>query len=125
MTDLKFNILKILYESNSRRELNRYEIMHSVSDDPNLIKKALEELESTRFIKNLTCSEVFKLTPEGAIIFEQIKEEREKEAKKESQQRFDNKISVVSLLIPLVTFIIGLIVEHYSHPVSLILLLFS
>lgn len=36
----------------------------------------------------------------------------EQQAKNERQQRFDNKISVLSVLIPLITFIIGVLIEH-------------
>ena len=37
----------------------------------------------------------------------------EQQAKNERQQRFDNKISVLSVLIPLITFIIGVLIEHW------------
>lgn len=46
---------------------------------------------------------------------EQAKKEAEQEAKNERQQRFENKISVLNLLVPLITFVIGLFVEHFAH----------
>lgn len=33
---------------------------------------------------------------------------------KKRQQRFDNKIAIASVLIPLITFILGLFVEHWA-----------
>ena len=37
------------------------------------------------------------------------------------QQRFQNKVSVASVLVPFITFILGLVVEHYSGLISLLL----
>lgn len=49
---------------------------------------------------------------------------RQQEAKAERQQRFDNKVSVASVLVPLITFILGLIIEHYAGIVGLLLSMF-
>lgn len=46
---------------------------------------------------------------------EQAQKEAEQEAKDERQQRFENKISILNLLVPLITFVIGLFVEHFAH----------
>lgn len=35
------------------------------------------------------------------------------QAKHERQQRFDNKISVLSVLVPLITFLVGILLEHW------------
>ena len=125
MTDLKFNILKLLYNTHTQRNLSLVYIIDSLPDDKVLIYNALKELQSRGIIENLPCSNFFKLTLSGAEVFEQIQEERTKESKQESQQRFDNKISVASLLIPFVTFILGLLVDHYTNIVSFIISLFK
>lgn len=125
MTDLKFNILKLLYNTHTQRNLSLGDIIDSLPDDKVLIYNALKELQSRGIIENLPCSNFFKLTLSGAEVFEQIQEERTKESKQESQQRFDNKISVASLLIPFVTFILGLLVDHYTNIVSFIISLFK
>lgn len=125
MTDLKFNILKLLYNTHPQRNLSLGDIIDSLPDDKVLIYNALKELQSREIIENLPCSNFFKLTLSGAEVFEQIQEERTKESKQESQQRFDNKISVASLLIPFVTFILGLLVDHYTNIVSFVISLFK
>lgn len=35
-------------------------------------------------------------------------------AKQEKQQRFENKIAVANLLVPFVTFILGILTEHFG-----------
>lgn len=41
-----------------------------------------------------------------------------KEAEYKGQQRFQNKISVAQVLVPLITFVFGLFVEHFSGVVG-------
>lgn len=127
MTDLKFDILKLLYNSYPLRERKFGEIIESVSADPTLIKNALKELQSPShmLVENLTCSDVYKLTALGAEVYEQLQEEREQASKTERQQSFDNKIAVASLLVPFITFVLGLLVDHYTDLVSFLLSLFK
>lgn len=62
---------------------------------------------------------------------QQLKESKEAlkmardEAKQEKQQRFENKIAIANLLIPLITFILGLVAEHYSGMLEFFLKLFD
>lgn len=49
----------------------------------------------------------------------------EQQAKNERQQRFDNKISILSVLIPLITFIIGVLIEHWVGLIDSFLSLFQ
>ena len=127
MTDLKFDILKLLYNSYPLRERKFGEIIESVSADPTLIINALKELQSPShmLVENLTCSDVYKLTALGAEVYEQLQEEREQASKTERQQSFDNKIAVASLLVPFITFVLGLLVDHYTDLVSFLLSLFK
>ena len=124
MTDLKFTILKLLYNSYPLREQAFGEILKSIPANPILVKNSLNELKSKGIIKLMPGSNIFKLTTSGAELFEQIQEERHKASKHECQQRFDNKISVASALVPFVTFILGLLVDHYTSLTSFILSVF-
>ena len=125
MTDLKFQILKLLYETYPLRELSRMDIIHSINENPIHTHNALKELKSKEYIKQLTCSDVFKLTESGADVFEQIQEEREQASKHEKQQSFDNKISIASILIPFITFILGIVFEHYTDFIALLISVFK
>lgn len=64
---------------------------------------------------------LLKITPAGTDALQEFKEERRKQAQDEKQQRFENQVSVANLLIPLVTFILGLLVEHFSGVINLLL----
>ena len=60
----------------------------------------------------------WELTMDGKVALEEFEEAREKQAKAERQQRFENKISVASVLVPCITFVLGLLVEHFSGIVA-------
>ena len=61
------------------------------------------------------------LVPDKCIITElgkdalsEFEQEHNKQAEEKRQQRFQNKISVLNLLVPFITFILGLLVEYFS-----------
>lgn len=58
------------------------------------------------------------ITAAGRDALSEFEERRDQEAKREAQQRLQNQIAVAQVLVPLVTFVLGLIVEHYSGLVS-------
>lgn len=60
----------------------------------------------------------YQITVAGENALAKFEEEHDRQAKAERQQRFQNKMSVAQVLIPLITFILGLIVEHYAGLVS-------
>ena len=124
MTELKFDILGILYVSFLRTE-DTIAIYKRVSPiDPTPAKYALHELESKGYIEPVPFSDKVKLTDKGAIAYELEEEERKDHSDQQRQQRFQNKISVASVLIPAVSFICGLIVESYFQVVGLLIALF-
>ena len=55
-----------------------------------------------------------KITILGEDCINEFERNREQHSKQERQQRFDNKISVASVLVPLITFIVGILVEYLS-----------
>lgn len=58
------------------------------------------------------------ITPMGLEALQDFQKRQENEAEAKRQQRFQNQISIAQALIPLVTFVLGLVVEHYSGLVS-------
>ena len=66
----------------------------------------------------------WSITPLGLAALERFEHCREKDAKQERQQRFQNKISIASVLVPLVTFFLGILVEHFAGIVAFVLSLF-
>ena len=43
-----------------------------------------------------------------------VKERAKQDAKKERERRFQKKIAIAQVLVPLITFILGILVEHLS-----------
>lgn len=68
------------------------------------------------------------ITPEGVAALAAHKEQSEKTAAKDAEQKkdkaFNHKIQILQLVIPTLTFFLGLFLEHYAHVVSLILSMF-
>lgn len=123
MSDLKFFLLDVLYHSPSRQE-NTVDLINRNPKCAVSIKYALDELEEASFIKPFACSNKVELTSNGANAYEAEKEKRYNQACEERQQSFDNKISIASILIPLVTFLIGIIVEACTNITQIIFSLF-
>lgn len=64
------------------------------------------------------------ITLDGQDRLDQLEEEAEEKAQQERQRRFENKISVLQILVPFITFFLGLVVEHYTGLISLFTNLF-
>ena len=58
------------------------------------------------------------ITDKGNAALEAREGKRRQEAEDKRQQRFQNQISVAQVLVPFVTFVLGLVVEHYAGLVS-------
>ena len=67
----------------------------------------------------------YRITPAGEDALLEFERERNKEAKAERQQRFENKVSVANVLVPTITFFLGMIVEHFSGLVAAVAALVS
>ena len=61
---------------------------------------------------------MWEITIPGLSVLSEFEAERRKEAETKRQQRFQNQISVAQVLVPFVTFVLGLVVEHYAGLVS-------
>ena len=127
MTDLKFAILDFLYHSpNHENEIVALynQLLGSVGD----VRIALNDMmknSETPYIIRPVGKNTYKLTSHGNIAYETAQEERRKQAKDKKQQSFNNKVSVATVLIPLITFVLGLIVEFQVNIVDWILTLFK
>lgn len=57
---------------------------------------------------------IYFITEKGRAKLKALENEAKQEAESKRQQRFENKISVLNVLVPAVTFVLGLLVEHFS-----------
>lgn len=57
--------------------------------------------------------------------YEKAKKEAEDHAEQKRQQAFENKMSVLNFVAPLVTFVLGILVEHFASIVDFLVDIFS
>lgn len=124
MTDLKYSILGVLY-SNEPRQESQTNLIKRHFDTPASTSHAIDELIEAKLIKPILGSDKVELTPSGANVYESAQEVRYQQAEDKKQQRFNNKISVASVLVSTITFILGLVVESYAHIVDWFIALFT
>lgn len=67
----------------------------------------------------------WEITIAGKVALSEYEKSCEKEAKGEKQQRFQNQVSVAQVLVPAVTFVLGLVVEFRTGIVGILLQLFG
>lgn len=58
--------------------------------------------------------ETWIITSAGQDALLEFEQERDKQTEQKRQQRFQNQVSIAQVLVPLITFILGLVVEHYA-----------
>ena len=97
MTDLKVEILKVLYNAPSR-ELSLIDIFRSISAPELQIKYALKDLCKQNLLKPSVYHDRFTLEPEGSILYEQEQENRKKYSEQKRRQILNIIISVATLI---------------------------
>ena len=65
------------------------------------------------------------ITIPGRVALESFEDRQEYHRKQARQQRFQNQVSVASVLVPTITFVLGLVVEHGLGLVGIFLDLFG
>ena len=97
MTDLKYEVLKTLYNS-PRREATRKTLFDINEHSPNEIYSAAKDLASSNIIKMLTGSDKFCLTTLGAELYEQEQEARKEKTAQKRRYIFNIILTVATLL---------------------------
>ena len=99
-------------------------------DGPTTMIKCLTDQHFIRVTENdvlpgLTIRPIrWEITIEGRVALSEFEQRANEKAERKSQQRFENQISVLHVLVTLVIFILGLVIEHYAGLISLLSQLF-
>lgn len=117
--------LQLLSELNGKSFDDMLAAAKSAGFDEMQVKLRFQDLHQKRYVSGafVLGLPVF-ITLEGSDRLDQLNQEAEDKAKQERQQRFDNKISVATLLVSLISFIAGVFVEHFAGIVALVLSFF-
>ena len=117
LNNKEYDLLKTFRSSNSSpknfEDLQRFQ---SFIDKKYLVISSVEE--------NLLPRE-WIITAHGLDALSEFEQCRNEQTQKKRQQRFENKISVLNLLIPLITFFLGLIIENRCGIVRFLISLFQ
>ena len=76
-------------------------------------------------LDNVQTTDKWIISERGKDALFEFEQEREKQAKYERQQRFQNKVSIAQVLVPLITFVLGLVIEHCSGVLGVLFDLFG
>lgn len=74
----------------------------------------LIQCDRMEWVNDQLCEISWSITVHGEDSLAEFKQRHAEKAKQEKQQRFQNKVSVASVLVPAITFILGLLVENFS-----------
>ncbi len=126
MDDLDFAILEFLFNS-PRHESDTKALYDQNFDSFGNVKTALDDMLNADdpYIARCVGKEAFFVTKTGIKAYKLEKEIRKHHAEQQKQQRFQNKISVASVLVPTITFFCGLIVESCFRIVDWVIALFT
>lgn len=124
MTDLKFFLLDKLYSASPLCPLHKTDLLNSGFATPREIEDAIDDLFELHYIKTPIGSSAIVIDKGGRNAYESEKEKRYENACNKRQNRFNNKIAIASVLMSPIMFLVGLIVEHRSQLIDLVLSLF-
>lgn len=65
------------------------------------------------------------ITALGLDALNEFEQAHNQTSKNERQKRFENKIAVLNVLVPLITFFFGLLLQYFSNIIGLVIDLFS
>jgi len=87
-----------------------------------LVSNGLIRTIKTEVLPDLCLRDVaWEITVPGKNALAEFEDEAHQRAENKKQQRFQNKVSVAQVLVPAITFILGLIVEHTTGIVEICL----
>ena len=115
MTDLKYNLLKMLYDASPIHPLKEIDLINSGLASPVKIDDAIDDLVSQDYIKASITSNSLKITSLGRIAYESEKETRDSNAQREATEykhyRSNKILLILGLIIPSVLSLIGIAIS--------------
>ena len=112
MNDLMFYLLGIIKSAPKTNPIREDALLNSGLANPIDITDAIKDLKHLEYIKSPIGGNTLLVTSKGRIAYNEFEQKRCQESKNGRQQRFQNKVSVASALVPFVIFVLGLIVDH-------------
>lgn len=97
--------------------------IHVENPDQNLM--LLNILKSSGAVERIDGAHYVTLSPLAFLMEQHFHDRAQEHTEHKRQQRFQNKVSVLNVLIPLITFFAGILLEYYANIVGFTLSLFQ
>lgn len=110
------NIQKGLLPANAKRIY--------VEDFDNVLMLA-NQLKSIGAVESIDGARYIIISPKALLLEQHFKDCAQNQTENKRQQRLQNKIAILNVLVPLITFLIGIFVEHFTNIVGLAMSLFQ
>lgn len=112
------------YRSNIEQGLMPFNAKRIRIDDFEKNLMLINLLKGAGAIESVDSSRCIVLSHSAFSLEQYFKDRAHDYAEHKRQQRFQNKISVASVLVPFITFILGVIAEHFGNIVDFLFGLF-
>ena len=120
--DLEYEILKMLMDAGGH--IDSRDLASEFGDVERDFKLARSNLFRSGYITQGMDWEKIYITSKGYARLSELEKIRAQDAERKKQQAFQNKVSIANVLVPLVTFILGMLTEHWSGVVNWVFSLF-
>lgn len=97
-----------------------------ISDAPGYTSNRVENMRKEGFlerhlgIENDEIEGLYTVSDKGKALLLEHEEHCRKESESQAQQKFQNRISLAQVLLPIITFVLGLLAEHFGGVVDVI-----
>lgn len=120
--DLEYEILNMLLDAGGY--VDRSDLASKFDDVSYEFQLEQSHLFKCGYISESMDSSKIRIIPKGNARLSELEQIRAQNAERKKQQSFENKISIANVLVPFVTFILGVFVEHWAGIVDWVLYLF-
>ena len=123
--ELQYEILSRLSSQRSSLNLNDFQLEtgESAADIEAAARGLWHHVPQLVTVSGMK-ADTISITDEGRLALAAMNQELDEKAERKKQQSFQNKLSVANILVPFVTFFLGVMVEHWSGLVDLVIKLF-
>ncbi len=110
-SEFRLSILRLLHE----QRLAIGDLHRALGGDINDLSAVLKNMAADGLITlSGDAYRASSITRKGREALLNMEQKVKEHAKEESQQRFENKLSVATLLVSAVSFLLGILVEHFA-----------
>ena len=125
MTDLKFNLLGILYRATPINPVRECELLNSGLDSSPMIRNALSDLKQQHLVFSPIGSDIITITSTGRVAYETSEQERHQQANEDRIRELDKKLNIAIALIPFIILALETLIDYLPSIVTWVASLFS